>query len=102
MNADARKRLARELKAALARESGEQWAIGVDGGLGLAAQAAVAAMPRGPARAVEAARWVRRAHELGIDEVATLFLPGMSDDEVDALTELHCQLALQREREACE
>ena len=72
----------------------EIWAHAVDQSFGLSAVAAIQAQPKGPARAVEAAVWVRRAQERGIDQIATLFTPGMTDDDLDAVTELHIALAL--------
>lgn len=86
MTAAARKRLA------------EQLAITVDAGIGLLAQAAIAATPAGPARELEAARWARRAVEAASDHVLTVIVPGMTDDEIDAHA---CfMVALERARRA--
>jgi hypothetical protein len=76
-------------------ERAEAVAVRIDEGLGVAAFAAVVARPRGPARIVEARRWVQRARARGIDTLATLIVPGMTDDELDAMTELHVAIALE-------
>jgi hypothetical protein len=92
-----RKRLAEsllvELDLVAKIERAEAVAVGIDRGLGMAACAAVAAMPVGPARAVEARRWVRRAQHLGIEKLVTVIPPNMTDDDFDAMVELHVALA---------
>jgi hypothetical protein len=89
-----RGRLSRALRDELHR-LGERSAIAIDGGLGVSAVAAIAALPRGPARAVEAARWARRAATL-VDTVVTPISPRTTDDELDAMTELHTAIANER------
>lgn len=91
-----------EFRAAYAADgrqrSHEEFAIGIDGGLGMLAIAALVALPRGPMRTVEAARWARRALDLGLDQVCVLIQPGWSDEHVDSHGEL--LLAIERAREA--
>ncbi len=75
-------------------EAAEAAAVGIDGGFGRLAVAAIAARPVGPARAVDAAAWVQRAIDRGLEQIATIFpAGGMTDDELDATTELHCAIA---------
>jgi hypothetical protein len=95
-NAASRGRLSRLLVDEL-RSIGEQSAIAIDGGLGVAAVAAIAATPRGEARAVEAARWARRAAAT-VDQVVTPISPTTTDDELDAMVELHTAIARERSR----
>lgn len=84
MTTAARQRLARGLAEALA--------VDIDGGLGQLAVAAIAAVPRGPARDVEVARWVRRALRSG-ERIATLLRPDMTDDEYTATVDFATALA---------
>jgi hypothetical protein len=97
--ADAKRRrrdLARARDAdrlARALELAERYSVAIDHGLGIAATAAIAALPPGPARAVEATRWVRLAARQGLDRVATIHRPDMTDAEHDATIELHVALA---------
>jgi hypothetical protein len=79
------------------RNIGEQSAIAIDGGFGLAAVAAIAALPPGPARAVEAVRLARRA-AASVDQIATPISPDTTDDELDAMVELHTAIARERSR----
>lgn len=96
ISAGARSRLRRALCDEL-RNIGERSAIAIDGGFGVAAVAAIAAMPRGPARAVEAARWAQRA-AVSVDQVVTPISPSTSDAELDAVVELHNAIANERNR----
>ena len=96
MTAAARSRLAAMLHAELDAldlrsqcDRAETMAVGIDHGIGLSAIAAIAALPPGPARTVEARQWVQRAHARGIETIATLIVPNMTDAELDAVIELH-------------
>lgn len=73
----------------------EQLAVGVDGGFGMLAVAAIAARAPGPARELEAVVWARKAAARS-DYVATVFRPGMTDDEVEATTLFMCALEMER------
>lgn len=73
------------------RAHAESVAVTVDGGLGIAATAAVRALPRGARRDLEVAHWVRRMHA-EVSEVALLIVPGMSEDELEAVIDLQVAL----------
>ncbi len=72
----------------------EQSVVPIDSGFGVLAVAAIAAQPAGPSRAVEAARWARRAPAVVVYPL--LHSRRMSDDEVDATAQF-C-LAIEHER----
>ncbi len=92
-----RGRLAPMLDAELnSATAAERFAVAVDGGIGLMAVTAIAAHPPGPARAVEASRWIQHALDRGVTEIVRVITPGMSDDEFDALVEFENALARHR------
>jgi hypothetical protein len=68
------------------REAYERLCAQLDGGLGQLAVSAVAALPPGPARDFEIARWARRAVD-NEAELAFLITGDMSDAEIAAMAE---------------
>jgi len=94
MTAAARRRLARALAAEIWPT--EPWSIdtaaaAVDGGLGVAAVAAIAAVPPGPRRELEIAVWVRRARAID-GPIALMITPTTTDAELAALVDLQVAL----------
>jgi hypothetical protein len=85
-------RCAAELADALADLACEAAAVSIDGGLGIAAVAAISALPPGPLRDLEIATWARRCIEAGrrsgVRYTAILISPDASDSEIDAAAEL--------------
>ncbi len=75
----------------------EPRAIDYDGGVGLAAIAACAARPPGPARDAEVATWGRRLAETPYG-LAVVITADMSDDEVQVIARLAYEM--RRERSA--
>ena len=76
----------------------EQRATEIDGGIGVAAVTAIAAVPPGLPRELEAVRWVRRAEQLGLENIAMVLSRGMTVDELEAHTTL--LVAIERRRES--
>lgn len=88
MTAAARSRLARALGEALRGElpigeAAERVAVSIDGGLGAAAVAAIAAREGDAAKELEAAMWARRAAR-SVNAVVHLFTGDATDAELDA------------------
>jgi hypothetical protein len=89
-------RLAAMLKLELSVIATEDAALALDGGLGLAAVAAISALPPGPRRNFELAMWARRIVD-GPGRLAVVFRP----DADDATYEAYAALAY-RCRQECE
>ncbi len=68
-------------------DSAEAQIARFDGGISAAAVKAISALPPGPARAFEAKRWARRAHDEN-GELVTLLYEALTDEEMLAALEL--------------
>jgi len=73
-------------------ERGDAAMVAIDGGLGMAAVAAVAALRRGPQRDLEIENWIRRFESFG-GMIALPLTPITTDDEFHAVVDLQLAMA---------
>lgn len=92
-------RCARMLAAELKLLAAERTATTIDGGIGAAAIAAIAACEPGPRRELEVATWARRVIA-GPGRIAIAIDPDATDGQLDALLELHARVMRATERAA--
>lgn len=82
-------RLAHMLAIELATLEAESCLVGLDGGVGALALAAILAVPEGPQRDFEIAAWAKRIASRAPRTIAHVIRPDGTDAEIDALVKLH-------------